>query len=57
MHDEHIINIITASKIVVYPGAGTRIGSKHIPGIMIPYSPVTEVYTGFLLCGGFDSNV
>ena len=38
------------------PCASTRVGSKHIPEMIIPYLPVTEVYTGCLLCGGFDSN-
>ena len=43
MHNEHIMHIITL------PISSARVGSKHIPGMMIPYSPVTEVYTGYLL--------
>ena len=39
--------------IIVYPGACTRVG---IPRMVIPYSPVTEVYTGCPLCRGIDSN-
>ena len=34
------------------------VGSKHIPVMITPYSPVTEVYNiGCLLCGGFDSKL
>ena len=44
---------ISLLQFVVYTGASTRVGSKHIPRIkMIPYSPVTEVNKGSLLWGG-----
>ena len=49
MHDEHTTCIII--QFVVYPGASTRVGSKHIPGMMIPYSPVINSLTPKLILG------
>ena len=43
MYNEHIMHMsLLLDHCVVYPGASTRVGSKHIPGMMIPYSPVTK---------------
>ena len=45
-HNEHTNTscIYHCYQFVVYPCTSTRVGSKHIPGMIIPYSPVTEVY-------------
>ena len=40
--------ILSLLQFVVYPGTSTRVGSKHIPEMMIPYSPVTELDIGYL---------
>ena len=37
--------ILSLLQFVVYTDASTRVGSKHIPVMMISYSPVTEVNT------------
>ena len=58
MHNEHIMHIsLLLYQFLVYPCASTRVDSKHIPVMIIPYSSVTEVHIVSLLGGAFDSSM
>ena len=52
MYDKHIMHISLLPICQVLYSAS--VDSKHIPGMVISYSPVTELHTGCQLCGGFD---